>query len=213
MCDGVPVPDPKTPLPWPEALAVTVGRRVAHLRKAQKMTAQQLSGALAGIGIELKRTVIGNLESGYRRTVTLAEVLGIAYVLGVPPVLLMAPLSEDEAQGDATLPVGLKGWPAAQWITGERPPWFPYNRIRPSSVPYWDEQYELLRLYRSHEAGVEAWFRARGKDWGQQRAIEDGLRTTRELIRREGYQPPPLWVELQHIDEREGGEDDGSTDD
>lgn len=48
------------------------------------------------IGFKWDRYTAGNLERGRRQSVTVEELLGLAYVLDVAPVHLVAPLASDE---------------------------------------------------------------------------------------------------------------------
>ncbi len=199
--------------PWAEALAAAVGRRVAHYRNRRGLTAQQLSDALRELGVDLKRTVIGNLESGYRRTVSLSEILAIAYVLGVPPLLLMTPVGEEAAFG--VLPdVDVDPWDAARWITGEGPP--PNGDA--DAIELWRRHVDLLTLYREHQAKEDEWRRQTRITEGmsaeevdrlferaltRRREIEDSLRLIRRAIRGRGDLPPALSPELAHLDDDE----------
>lgn len=127
---------------WPDDLTAGVGRRVAIHRKRARLTAGELSEQLAAMGIPMKRTVISNLELGYRRTVSLPEVLAIAYILRIPPLLLMVPLGQDEEF--AVLPDStVDTWTAARWITGEGDG-AGWNRPDPDTT--------LMRLLRKHSA-------------------------------------------------------------
>lgn len=68
---------------------------------------------------ELNRRVIVNLESGRRTGVTIEEVLVLAYVLQVPPVLLMTTVgTEDRLR--VTPDKALAPIEALTWITGEQ---------------------------------------------------------------------------------------------
>lgn len=193
-------------------MAVVVGQRVQRYRKARGLTGQELSVALADLGVQLKRNVIGNLESGYRRTVSLAEVLALAYVLGVPPVLLMTPLGERD-EVDAVPGHVADPWDVARWITGEGLP--------PDGIPdaVWKRNVALLELYREHQSMENEWRRQtlidpRGRegesspiDWDrveQRRTeLERALELIRGAIRGRGDLPPALRPELAHLDDGE----------
>lgn len=70
-------------------MALTVAARVKAFRLRQKMSAQQLADATSELGHPIPRSVLANLESGRRGTVTVADLLVLAKALGVPPVLLL----------------------------------------------------------------------------------------------------------------------------
>ena len=178
------------------------------------MTAQQLSAELLSVlGVDMKRTVIGGLESGARKAVALSEVLALAYVLGVPPLLLMTPLGE-QGHVEAVPGLDVDTWDAARWITGEGPP--PGGALPDA---HWRRNRDLLALYREHQANEDEWRRqtrvdrhvtdeeARRLSWERaerRRAeIEDALRLIRRAIRGRGDLPPALPVELAHLDDGE----------
>lgn len=60
------------------------------------MSAQQLADACDALGHPVPRSVIANLESGRRETITVAELLVLARALEVPPVQLVFPLGSTE---------------------------------------------------------------------------------------------------------------------
>jgi transcriptional regulator with XRE-family HTH domain len=230
------VPEPKTPAEtWAESLARSVGRRVAHFRAERGLTAQQLSDELLRrLGFTMKRTVIGNLESGVRSTIGIAEILALAYVLNVPPLLLIAPIGADRMEvlpGMETDP-----WTAAHWISGDGDPPAVFTEVDDAAgalIRSYRGKVNRLGLYRRHDAGVAEWVRAmrmlHPRDGDEQpsgdareqavtrlREIEEGIYALRWMIREHGETPPPLPRPLQHLDEEEqmeGGSTDGSTED
>lgn len=192
-------------------MANAIGQRVARYRKQRELTVQQMSDALAELGVILKRPVLSNLENGYRRTVTVAEVLAIARVLGVPPLLLVAPVGTDEKI--EILPgVKIDTWSAARWFTGEAP--FPGD-----SVLAQRSNLDALALYRHHERLVDEWHSqvvrsgsattipddavsaALGADIARRQSIEQSIRLIRGLMRREGLIVPELAPHLERLDD------------
>lgn len=208
------VPNPVS-RPWSETLAATVGARVARYRRERGLTAQQLSAELlSALDVDMKRTVIGGLESGTRKAVALSEVLALAYVLGVPPLLLMTPLGE---RGDVEAVPGLTGdtWDVARWVTGEAPP--PGGGLPDE---HWRRNVDLLALYREHQGKEDEWRRETRvgvvadsddelqREWAvewdrvreRRREIEGSLRLIRRAIRGRGDLPPALPDVLAHLD-------------
>jgi transcriptional regulator with XRE-family HTH domain len=97
------------------------GRRIREARKRRKWTVRDLADhcAKAGAG-HITATVITNLETRRRATreITVDELLAIAYVLEVPPVLLMSPVSQGEEL--EIVPGVVKGpLEGAAWIADE----------------------------------------------------------------------------------------------
>lgn len=102
---------------WSTRLALTIAGEVRRHRQAQGLSAQQLSERCAAWGMPIQRSVLANLESGRRTTVTVAEVLVLSAALGVPPATLLFPAGH--VQSVEVLP---NGWQqpvaAVDWISG-----------------------------------------------------------------------------------------------
>jgi transcriptional regulator with XRE-family HTH domain len=77
--------------PTPSAL---VGARMRELRDGRGWSAQRLADELAQVGIKWDRSIVANLESGRRASVSVEELLALAYVFGVAPVHLLVPVDE-----------------------------------------------------------------------------------------------------------------------
>jgi transcriptional regulator with XRE-family HTH domain len=101
------------------------------------MSAQQLADRCAELGMPIARSVLANLESGRRESVSAAEIMILAQALDVPPVLLMFPLGRVEAieylPGQQMPP-----WDAMMWFSGRH-------------------GVEIVRLYERHSNLVEQW--------------------------------------------------------
>ncbi len=69
----------------------TVRERVRALRRG-RYTADQLAEQLQAVGLKWDRNVIASFETGRRKTLSVEELLALAYVLDVAPIhLLVAP--------------------------------------------------------------------------------------------------------------------------
>jgi len=105
---------------WQVRTARLVAREVRRYRENRrpKMSAQQLADRTAELGMPIPRSVLANLESGRRETVSVAEVLVLAAALGVSPIELMCPVGFDEK---AEMLPGRMMDPreAMRWFTGE----------------------------------------------------------------------------------------------
>ncbi len=101
-------------------MARLVAREVRRYREAQrpKMSGRQLADRTAELGMPIPRSVLANLESGRRETVSVAEVLVLAAALNVSPVELMCPVGFDKR---AEMLPGRTTDPreAVRWFTGE----------------------------------------------------------------------------------------------
>lgn len=220
---------------WDGRLAQKIGQRVAEYRKLRGITAQELSDALKPLGVELKRTVIGNLESGYRRTVSVAEVLAIAYVLDVPPIALLVPLGADD-EIEILSSTTVDTWSAARWITAE---WNPERLDGVNGFPLPSagdksrveelrlrENAEVVDRYRQHHVAVTEWKtlqlalaasddeldRVIERNELRQREIEGNLRILRGAMRVRDQLPPLLPPALARRLNEEGTVD-GQPDD
>jgi transcriptional regulator with XRE-family HTH domain len=102
---------------WSTRLALSVAREVRRHRQAQGLSAQQLAERCAQIGMPIQRSVLANLESGRRTTVTIAEVLVLAHALNVPPGVLMFPVGYN--QSVEVLPgTWIEPYFAVEWLAG-----------------------------------------------------------------------------------------------
>jgi transcriptional regulator with XRE-family HTH domain len=104
------------------------GERVKEIRRRRGWTTAQLAARLAEAGAgHLTEAVLANIETGRRRNgqrrrdVTIDEVLTLAYVLNVPPVLLFIPVGTEDTLA-ITPTIDMTAWDALPWVSGVRPP-------------------------------------------------------------------------------------------
>lgn len=106
---------------WSARLIKVAAGQIKRYRLARRLSAQQLADACTEIyGLPMKRSVLANLESGRRPTLSLMELLVLAKILQVPPLLLIFPVGDEETI--EVLPgLTMNTWDAARWFTGEAP--------------------------------------------------------------------------------------------
>jgi transcriptional regulator with XRE-family HTH domain len=106
---------------WSAAFTSRIAQGVRESRRAAGLTMAEVAQGCADRGVpEFTEHSLKNLESGRKTSVTVAEVVVLADILGVPPVTLLFPLGSS-----ATVEV-LPGreastWDAIAWFTGETP--------------------------------------------------------------------------------------------
>jgi hypothetical protein len=104
---------------WSAGVAQLVAREVRRHRRMRRprMSMQQLADRTAELGVPIPQSVLANLESGRRETVSVAEVLVLAAALDVAPIDLICPVGFDKQiemlPGRAMDPL-----PARRWFTG-----------------------------------------------------------------------------------------------
>lgn len=205
-------------LEWSQDFAARIGQRVAHLRarldgvEGRKFSTQALADRTAQLGHPLDRSVIAKLEKGHRQSISVPELLVLAHALGVPPLMLVLPLGQDQAV--EVLPgrtVAVTD--ALRWLTGENPlPGDAWDDLATSTIP----------SFQVHQQNVERWENSRlfaqmirdGVRPGTEQDIEhlnqqgdraiQGLRGVRHMMRARGLTPPPLPPGIPLVDE--GGE-------
>ena len=96
---------------WPGRIAAAVASQVRQYRRERKMSGQKLCDKMAGLGLEFPRSVLANLESGRRGTVSVAELIIFAQALDVAPADLLIP------------PDGLEILPGVTWSREEALRW------------------------------------------------------------------------------------------
>lgn len=206
-------PSEAPPADWPADVAKVVGRRVAMYRTRRKMTAQDVSNALAKVGVTLKRPVISNLENGYRGTVSIAEVIALGHVLNVPPIALIFPLGEDP---DYTL---LPGMPssteyAEMWFTGATN--YPIPEP-PADRDLWVAEHDRLSDLHKHRDLIVDLGRLKriiaSKDPGSQDPrvvdyageriplVEREIQQLRRRLQKDGMRPPRLFPDMRYLDD------------
>ena len=133
------------PPPWSARLVRLIAGEVKRWRDRREMSAQQLADACEALGHPIPRSVIANLESGRRETISVPEVVVLAKALEVSPVQLLYPLGVDpevEALPGRTVDTEA----AMRWFTGQ-------------DDPFRDEARTRVGLGRQHEeTGLHEWY-------------------------------------------------------
>lgn len=104
---------------WSTGLALSIAAEVRRHRQEQGLSAQQLSERCAQVGMPIQRSVLANLESGRRSTVTVAEVLVLAAALRVAPAQLIFPVGYQE-KVEVVPGVEDSPYEAVQWLRGAK---------------------------------------------------------------------------------------------
>lgn len=79
-------------LEWEEPTRV-IARRVRNLREGRKWSGERLAKEMTKVGVPWDRNIVANLETGRRASVSVVELLALAFVLDVAPVHLLVPTS------------------------------------------------------------------------------------------------------------------------
>jgi transcriptional regulator with XRE-family HTH domain len=203
-------------------MARQVAREVRRYRESQRprMSTRQLADRTAELGMEIPRSVLANLESGRRETVTVAEVLVLAAALGVAPIELICPVGFDKQTemlpGRMMDPLAAMRWFTGEWkldvsdaVTTMREP----GAGEHSSTYLLEYHDELITRLHSQEAEAhravadaakeDADERARGEARYRMMALEEWrdfirepLRRTREEMRERGMQLPDVPADI-----------------
>ncbi|MBV9022309.1 MAG: helix-turn-helix domain-containing protein [Streptomycetaceae bacterium] len=209
---------------WPTAFTARVAREMREARKAAGLTMAEVAQGCLDRGLELTEPTIKNLETGRRSSITLADFVVLADVLGVPPVSLLFPLGK--AATVEVLPrQEVSTWDALTWFTGETPTEQP--------APEGSAR-DLLDVFRNHGDLVAAARASRALARERRRmagttldraeradrlkkaagyeelAFEDcqELRVFRDRMRDRNLVPPALPEELAFVDQPENHPED-----
>lgn len=142
-----------TPPGWGARITQVVAGEVRRYRKVRGLSAQQLAGQCAKLGVDISRATITDLENGRRAAVSVAELMVLAAALDVAPVLLVAPLGrqpKSEILPGRELPTG----DAVLWLSGV---------AGLSEIPgeldttwlTWRDERGIVALYDHHAAMVD----------------------------------------------------------
>jgi transcriptional regulator with XRE-family HTH domain len=101
-------------------VTTVIAARVKTLRKQARLSGPALAAAMKARGFAWNRTTVAKLETGHRESVSVAELLTLAVILGVPPVWLLA---EPKAGTPVPIAQGIEvdPWRALLWLTGSQP--------------------------------------------------------------------------------------------
>lgn len=97
---------------WPGRIAATIASQVRQYRRERKISGQKLVDKMSELGLEFPRSVLANLESGRRATVSVAELIIFAKALEVAPLDLLIP------------PGGVEMLPGVMWSSQDASQWF-----------------------------------------------------------------------------------------
>jgi transcriptional regulator with XRE-family HTH domain len=171
-----------TPDQWPTALTARIAHEMREVRKAAGLTMGEVAQRCADRGLtEITEHSVKNLESGRKASITIADFVVLADVLGVPPVTLLFPLGTS-----ATMEVlpgrEVSTWDALAWFTGETPLNQPPNE---------GTSREVLDTFRAHGDLVAAAMASTTLAKERRRAASTTLDRTRRaalLDRAAGYE-------------------------
>lgn len=132
--------------------------RMRELRKKRGLTAEQLGAAMTGVGIPWNAGVVTKLETGRRKSISVVELLALAYVLDVAPVHLLVPV--DDSVEYQAFP-GHVPYPARhvrEWVRGHVGMGDTDLRAFYSEVPAreWPPSENILRIIRESSDQEEA---------------------------------------------------------
>jgi transcriptional regulator with XRE-family HTH domain len=109
-----------------------VAERMKDLRKKRGWSAAHLASELQHEGIPWDRSIVASFELGRRASVTVEELLGLAYVLGVSPLHLLVPPDQQgkvefyavTPEGSTPVPEVLDWMRGDEYLNGQHSGWF-----------------------------------------------------------------------------------------
>jgi transcriptional regulator with XRE-family HTH domain len=173
-----------------------IAGEVRHWRDKRGLSTQKLANRCAEIGLPIQRSVLANLESGRRNTLSVAELLVLAEALQVAPALLIAPVRTDAVE---ILPGReVDPWEAVLWIGGEDDPDVEWARSHGRFVREWEQAADRL-AGPPRPPGLGPHPMAEVVE-DSRRSIEVAIRKVRATMRERGMRPPTLPPELAHVE-------------
>jgi transcriptional regulator with XRE-family HTH domain len=203
---------------WGTREAAALGRRVARRRDLLRLSAQDVAGRCARLGMSsLTRQVVSRMEHGRREAVSTSELAVLAAALEMAPVDLLLPFGAGDIEylpGRTASPLDAARWWAGEASLGEDGS-IGSERHASTAMLFEDHQTvlaELGRALESHGGTVSEaeYWRLRRRP-GQPSGLSDEdrmlvmsiatLREMRSSIRALGLQPPVLQPALKWLDE------------
>lgn len=137
---------------WPERFVRIIAGEVRRYRKRAGMSAQQLADECEKRSLPMKRSVLANLESGRRTTISVPELLVLADVLGVPAMLLLFPWGYAETVEALPGRDPVRPEDAIRWFEG---------RTGSGALPDVGAD-SAVALYPEHASALSLWERMNG---------------------------------------------------
>jgi transcriptional regulator with XRE-family HTH domain len=126
---------------WPTAFTARIAHEMREARKAAGLTMGDVAQGCADRGLtEITEQSVKNLESGRKASMTIADFVVLADVLGVPPVSILFPLGTS-ATVEVLPEKDVSTWDALAWFTGETP----MDQPAPEGTPR-----GVLDVFRNH---------------------------------------------------------------
>lgn len=119
-----------------------IAARVKELRKKRGWSGAHLAEELARAGVAWDRSIVANFENGRRATVSVEEMLALAYVFSVAPVHLMVPIDGEDEPYEVVPGVARSRATIRAWIRGLEEP-FGDPRIYASEAPEVEKQPDM----------------------------------------------------------------------
>lgn len=137
---------------WRSRLAKSVAEEVRRLRLESGLSVQKVADLFEEeYGLPMKRSVLANFEGGRRPALSVAELVVLARILGVPPVQLLFPVGRQQ-ESHALPGEPVDTWEALKWFTGEQA-WVP----QPEGSNLTELQtVKDVDLFRRHDAALSA---------------------------------------------------------
>ncbi|MFC6017584.1 helix-turn-helix domain-containing protein [Plantactinospora solaniradicis] len=98
-----------------------IAERVKTLRQGRGWSARELADEMVKVGIPWDRSIVANLETGRRASVSVEEFLALAYVLDVAPVNVLVPTESDVTEFEPVQGQVVDPMTAREWIRGRQP--------------------------------------------------------------------------------------------
>src|SRR5690606_3552306 len=95
-----------------------IASRVRALRKGRGWSAERLAKEMSKVGVPWERMVVTKLETRRRKSITVEELLALAYVLDVAPVYLLLPVNDERAPYAYTPDRTAEVWRVREWVRG-----------------------------------------------------------------------------------------------
>jgi transcriptional regulator with XRE-family HTH domain len=194
---------------WSARLVRVVAGEIKRHRERFNWSAQRLADETAKLGHPIQRSVLANLESGRRETVTVPELLILAEALEVSPLELLLPLGQ--ADTIEILPgIEVSVLSALMWIESGNP-LVDTNGVdamaEPNAVTAFRGHATIVAQWRSLKQRAAAVRQSEGDgaeaeqlDLAADRTLET-LWTHRSLMRARGLTPPKLLPPLDAMEQ------------